>query len=88
MHHSALFVLASLAALLATPSCRCSPLEASEDEWKDWKQRHQKMYGDASEEGMRRAVWTNNYQKVSSHNEARLGFSLEMNEFADMVSVF
>ena len=88
MRRSTFFLLALLATILLTPASHggVSRLEITEADWKEWKQRHQKVYGDESEEYMRRSVWLDNFDKITAHNQADLGFSLELNEFADMVS--
>lgn len=88
MRRSTFSLLALLAAILLIPVSygSVSRLEITEADWKEWKQRHQKMYGDESEEYMRRSVWLDNFEKITAHNQAGLGFSLELNEFADMVS--
>ena len=56
-----------------------------EDEWKDWKVRYGKTYESESEEMRRMQIWFENYKKVFHHNNQKGSFTMEMNEFADMV---
>ena len=50
-------------------------------------QQHGKLYDSDDEELSRRIVWESNRNYVQNHNEHAdvLGFTLAMNEFADMV---
>ena len=50
-------------------------------------QNHGKDYGSDEEELSRRIIWESNKNYVDNHNEHHemYGFTLAMNEFADMV---
>lgn len=56
-------------------------------EWTLWKTRHGKSYGGEREEGERQSVWLANRDYILSHNSnwEEHGFSLSLNQFADMV---
>ena len=58
-----------------------------DDEWAMWKSRFSKVYEDEATESVRRIVWENNWQFVQQHNSEGHSFEVEMNEFADLVSV-
>lgn len=53
-------------------------------------QKHGKDYGSEEEELSRRIVWESNKNYVDNHNEHVdiYGFTLAMNEFADMVWLY
>ena len=50
-------------------------------------QEHGKQYLSAEEELQRQVIWESNKKYVDNHNEHAdvFGFTLEMNEFADLV---
>ncbi|CAI7998292.1 Digestive cysteine proteinase 2 [Geodia barretti] len=55
--------------------------------WKAWKKEHGKIYLDDITELRRHAIWQANKKYVDEHNEhlaPLLGFTLGMNEYADM----
>lgn len=54
-----------------------------------WKQEHGKRYESSDIELHRQLIWESNKNYVDNHNKyaaRRFGFTVEMNEFADMVS--
>ena len=56
-------------------------------EWENWKSVYGKKYDDEAAESVRRIVWEDNWKSVQQHNSEGHGYSLEMNEFADLVSL-
>ena len=70
---------------------QCSLLEAKIElpaEWHMWKSSHGKEYASESEEIERHIVWQSNKRYIQTHNlfNDTFGFTLEMNEFGDLVS--
>lgn len=59
-----------------------------DQEWGDWKTKHQKMYNNQSEVFYRRTMWQKSRDLVTRHNlEASAGthsFTLDLNHLADM----
>lgn len=56
-------------------------------EWRSWKERHGRVYADDGEERARRSAWQENYRLVEEHNRnTSHGFTLALNQFADLVS--
>ena len=54
-------------------------------EWQQWKTKYTKSYADDAEESVRRLVWLDNWQFVQKHNSENHTFTVETNEFADLV---
>ena len=71
--------------LCLVPLAVCAPL-ALEKEWEQWKRQHGKVYFDAIEESVRRAVWFRTFNEIQEHNSADHLYKLELNKFADIVS--
>ena len=62
-----------------------------EHQWHSWKLLHRKAYADHSEEKLRRNIWEENVAKIYEHNDqvtADANFSLAINHFTDLVSIF
>ena len=59
------------------------------DTFDGWKRTFGKTYESDAHETSRREIWISNKAFVDEHNEnhADAKFKLEMNEFADMVSI-
>lgn len=59
-----------------------------QDEFDAWKAEFKKEYTTEKEHIYRQIVWESNKVYVDNHNEnaKTFGFTLEMNEFADLVS--
>ena len=57
-------------------------------QWRLWKERHGKVYANEANENARRSIWEKNYRLVERHNRnsSKHGFSLALNQFADLVS--
>lgn len=57
-------------------------------EFKDWKVKYSKTYQTDKEELERQIIWESNMKFVENHNANadKLGFTVAMNEFADLVS--
>lgn len=74
-----------IAAVLGAESSPWSLI--SNDEWREWKETHGKVYGDAVNESARRSVWETNYELIVRHNSEaeKHGFKLALNQFADQV---
>ena len=71
-------------AFIATiPLSYCS----SNDEWQRWKLNYEKVYETEEEDGFRMAIWQENYKLIQRHNSANLSYKLELNHFADLVSI-
>ena len=77
--------LIAVVAVLCLQAGLVRPDTAIEEDWYAWKGRHEKAYSGEAEEGEKRGVWEKNYWLVKEHNNAALSFSLELNEFADLV---
>ena len=58
-----------------------------DDEWRRWKSQYAKGYDDEATESVRRLVWEDNWRFVQQHNSEGHSYEVEMNEFADLVSV-
>lgn len=56
-----------------------------EVEWQQWKSKHSKSYADEAEESVRKLIWQDNYLFVQKHNSEDHTFTVETNEFADLV---
>ena len=59
------------------------------EEWEAWKKEHGRVYESDDIENHRHAVWESNMQFVKEHNARadEVGFTVEMNKFADLVSL-
>ncbi|XP_071093508.1 procathepsin L-like [Haliotis cracherodii] len=71
--------------LLAIPSSSLGvPQDYLQQRWEEWKVKHGRRYSSQGEEEGRRRAWQVNLDLVEAHNKrADVGFSLEMNQFAD-----
>ena len=58
-----------------------------DEEWEAWKSLYSKVYDDEATESARRLVWENNWRFVQRHNNEGHSFEVEMNKFADLVSL-
>lgn len=60
------------------------------EEWEAWKREHGKKYESAEVELGRHIIWESNMKFVEDHNAHAdvFGFTVEMNEFADLVNMF
>ena len=58
-----------------------------DDEWGNWKSFYAKVYDDEAQESVRRLVWEDNWRFVQRHNSEGHTYEVEMNEFADLVSI-
>ena len=57
------------------------------EKWHLWKERHNKVYLNESEEASRKQTWLRNLLKISDHNSRNVTFVMELNQFADLVSI-
>lgn len=59
-------------------------------EWHQWKSTHGKSYENDHEELSRHIVWLANQKYIDEHNkyEDMFGYTLEMNKFGDLVSLY
>ena len=57
------------------------------NDWDLWKSQYAKSYEDEATESVRRLVWEDNWRFVQRHNSEGHSFQVEMNKFADLVSV-
>ena len=57
------------------------------EQWEAWKKEHGRVYGSDAIEHRRHAIWESNMKFVNEHNARadEIGFTVEMNEFADLV---
>ena len=57
-------------------------------EWHAWKETHGKSYQDEEEELRKHVVWKSNAEYIKQHNlhDHVFGYTLEMNEYGDLVS--
>ena len=60
------------------------------EEWEMWKEQHGKGYQSEREELERHLVWLSNKKYIDQHNVNTdiFGFTLAMNHFGDLVSLF
>lgn len=58
-------------------------------DWLQWKRLHEKSYDDDLSELERYVTWISNRALIESHNTLgkEFGYTLALNQFADMVSV-
>ena len=58
------------------------------EEWEAWKKEYGRSYESADIELRRQIIWESNMMFVNDHNAHadEFGFTVEMNEFADLVS--
>ena len=58
------------------------------EEWEAWKKEYGRSYESADIELRRQIIWESNMMFVNEHNAHadEFGFTVEMNEFADLVS--
>ena len=57
-------------------------------EWTSWKGEHKKIYKSYDEEKKRYSIWLDNKKYIEEHNNknaSKLGFTLKMNQFGDLV---
>lgn len=73
-----------LCILLALIGASFAQLDA---EWQQWKTRYGKAYVDDAEESVRKLVWLDNWKFVQKHNSEKHSFTVETNQFADLVSL-
>ena len=57
-------------------------------EFQEWKVKYSRKYGTKDEELQRQIIWESNKKFVENHNANadKFGFTVAMNEFADLVS--
>ena len=60
------------------------------ERWETWKKEYSQVYKSDEIEQNRRAIWESNMQFVNEHNANadKVGFTVEMNEFAALVSSY
>ena len=58
-----------------------------DDEWEAWKSLYAKVYDDEATESLRRLVWEDNWRFVQQHSSEGHSYEVEMNKFADLVSL-
>ena len=58
-----------------------------DDEWEAWKSLYAKVYDDEATESVHRLVWEDNWRFVQQHNSEGHSYRVEMNKFADLVSL-
>ena len=58
------------------------------EEWQLWKSQHGKSYQSQREELERHLIWLANREYINGHNKNshEIGYSLQLNQFADWVS--
>ena len=56
-----------------------------EVEWQQWKTKYSRSYVGEAEESVRKLVWQDNWLFVKKHNSENHTFTVELNEFADLV---
>ena len=58
-------------------------------QWDAWKATHSRSYLNTSEELERYVIWRSNQAFIENHNSyaEKLGFTLQMNQFGDLVSL-
>jgi len=58
----------------------------SEVVFQTWKSAHGKTYSTKEEEALRFAVFRQNVQKIVTHNAAKVGWTMGLNQFADLTA--
>ena len=64
------------------------PLAAPLEVWHSWIKRYKKVYSSEREEARRKQIWLGNVLNISEHNSKNLTFVIQLNQFADLVSIF
>ena len=64
--------------------CSCAPVD---EEWESWKTFYNKEYTTQEEELWRHVIWQSNKKYVEKHNSQKLGYTLKLNIFGDMVNI-
>nr|CAA71554.1 cathepsin [Geodia cydonium] len=54
------------------------------DEWEQWKLKYNKQYSSQEEDYLRQRVWLSNLKFVEEFDSEREGYTVAMNEFADL----
>ena len=54
--------------------------------WDSWLERHQKTYSE-SEASTRKIIWMKNAQRILHLNSKNYSFVMQLNQFADLVSL-
>ena len=63
--------------------CSCAPVDK---EWESWKTLYNKQYTTQEEELWRHVVWQSNKKYIEKHNSQKLGYTLKLKKFGDMVN--
>ena len=89
MHICSFFRMKSAIVLLVALATAVSGFQYAE-EFEAWKEKHGRFYESDEVELRRRITWESNMQFVKEHNAHadEIGFTVEMNKFADLVSQF
>ena len=76
--------------LCAITAVLVQPTSSLHEKWRKWKNHHGKVYADDASESARRSTWEDNYKLVAKHNRNSSihGFTLALNQFADLVSLY
>ena len=77
---NALFLLALTGAVFSRPL-------DDREQWHLWKSTNGKFYAHPNEESARRQIWLENSARIQDHNAGNHSFTLNLNQFADMVCV-
>lgn len=60
-----------------------APMDA---EWQQWKTKYDKTYKNEVEESERKLIWMDSWKFVQKHNSENHSFTVDTNQFADLVS--
>ena len=60
--------------------------DTEQDTWHAWKIHHRKVYSSESEAAIRKQTWLKNVHRISHHNSRNATFTLNLNQFSDLVS--
>merc|ERR1719326_2565250 len=70
--------------LVAKPHFAHVPLNEATVSFATFKAHFEKDYGSLAEEAHRRKIYLDNVDTIIAHNEKKLGWTMAVNEFADM----
>ena len=70
--------------IVVLSTCSALPIEV---QWENWKKQHAKVYLNGKEEFQKKVTWAKNAKFVEDFNQEEHTYSLDMNHFADMVSI-
>ena len=77
--------LSYLCLFVVVITCEALPIE---EEWEQWKEQHAKSYLNGKEEFQKKVTWAKNADFIEEFNQQGHSYTLAMNHFTDVVSVY